>query len=398
MTPDNNRAVSQSPTEPDFVQNPYRFYDAARRKGEVLWWEEYGMPVAFGHGAVDTILRSRKLGRAPAGGHPPRPDHLADFYAIDDFSMLELDGAPHTRLRKLVVGAFSAARVASLSPGVSLLTDELIAGFPDGPFDFIEAFATHLPVSVIARLIGVPDAMGPELLHWSNAMVAMYQARRDRALEDAANAAARDFRAYLLDLIEEKRKRPGDDLMSALIIAEAEGDRLSREELVATCVLLLNAGHEATVHTLGNGLYTLLRLDQPFEVVTPQAIAATVEEILRFDPPLHMFTREAHDHVTIGGWDLKPGDRIGACLASANRDASVFENADGFDPSRPNRQQLSFGAGPHFCIGAPLARLELQIALPALHSRALNLRLVEKPRYANLYHFHGLERLMVERG
>ena len=392
------KSIAQSPTDPDFVQNPYAFYADARSMGEILWWEDYGMPVAFSHRAVDEVLKHRRMGRGAEGGaRPPAPEHLKDFDAMEAHSMLELDGARHARLRRLVVGAFTSARVSGMSLAISSLTDKLISEFPAGPFDFIDHFAERLPVTVISRLLGVPDDMGPQLLSWSHDMVAMYQARRNRAIEKAANTAAGEFRAYLQDHVTQRKKAPGDDLMSVLIAAEEQGDALSLEELVATAVLLLNAGHEATVHTFGNGLYTLLRLEQPYEALMPQGVTATVEEILRFDPPLHLFTREAHDDVTIAGVPLRKGARVGACLAAANRDPAVWAAPDTFDPTRPTVRQLAFGAGPHFCIGAPLARLELQIALPALYSPQLALRLVEQPRYADLYHFHGLERLMVER-
>lgn len=392
------KSISQSPTDPDFVQDPYSFYARARELGDVVWWEDYGMPVAFSHKAVDAVLRHRRLGRAPRDGpRPAPPPHLTDFYAIEDHSMLELDGPRHARLRRLVVSAFTSARVAAMSPMISQTADGLIADLPAGPFDLIDRFASRLPVTVISRLLGVPDDMGPGLLAWSHDMVGMYQARRDRDMEDAANTAARDFRAYLLDYIAFRRAQPSGDLLTALIAAEEQGEALSLDELVSTVVLLLNAGHEATVHAIGNGLATLLTLDQPHEALMPHGVTDTVEELLRFDPPLHLFTREAHEAVEIAGARLEPGMRIGACLGAANRDPKVWADPDTFDPTRPRETQIAFGAGPHFCIGAPLARLELQIALPALYSPALALRLVEPPRYADLYHFHGLERLVVER-
>ena len=392
------KSISQSPTDPGFVQNPYAFYDRARASGDVLWWDEYDMPVAFSHRAVNAILKDRRFGRGPAPGRAPAwPEHLRDFYAIEGKSMLELDGPDHARLRRLVVSAFTTSRVIAMSSMVSRLTDELIDGFPEGPFDVIAHFASRLPVIVVARLLGVPDGMAPQLLDWSHAMVAMYQAKRNREIEVAANSAAKEFRAYLADHIEQRRRHPSDDVLSMLIAAQEQGQRLDPSELVATAVLLLNAGHEATVHTIGNGLYTLMRLEQPFEAVMPDNVTSTVEEILRYDPPLHLFVREAHDELTIAGHRFAPGDRIGACLAAANRDPAVWAAPEIFDPTRPSQGQLAFGAGAHFCVGAPLARLELQIALPALYSPALNLRLVEQPRYADLFHFHGLERLIVER-
>ena len=184
-----------------------------------------------------------------------------------------------------------------------------------------------------------------------------------------------------------------------MINAEQDGNRLNRDEMIATCILLLNAGHEATVHTIGNGLTALLATPglPPLKTLTaPENIPATTEEILRFDPPLHMFTRTAYETVTLFGHTFKRGDQVALLLASANRDPAIWSDPDRFDPGRAIKTNSAFGAGPHFCIGAPLARLELQIALPILIQRCPHLRLSHPPIYANTYHFHGLTRLMVK--
>jgi cytochrome P450 len=254
-----------------------------------------------------------------------------------------------------------------------------------------------LPVVVIARLLGVPEARVGDLLSWSNAMVALYQARRDRAVEDRANAAARDFAAYLRGVIAEKRAAPGDDLLSALIAAEAAGDRLSEAELVATCVLLLNAGHEATVAAIGNAVAHVLSLGlDPVRLFGDErATAATVEELLRFDPPLHLFTRYALEDVEVAGHRFRRGETVGLLLAAAGRDPVRFPLPHRFDPARGGEGHLAFGAGLHFCVGAPLARLELAVALPMLFARLPGLILTEAPVWADRYHFRGLERLRV---
>lgn len=253
---------------------------------------------------------------------------------------------------------------------------------------------------MIARLLGVSEAAAPDLLGWSHAMVAMYQARRDRAVEDRANAAARDFADFLTREIARRRTDPGDDLLSHLIAAEAEGDRLSGPELIATAVLLLNAGHEATVHAIGNGVAAILGagVDPAALFAGPEATAATVEEILRFDPPLHLFTRIAREEVEIFGHRFAPGDTVGCLLAAANRDPGRFAEPGRFAPERFRTAarapaQLAFGAGIHFCVGAPLARLELALALPALFARWPRIRLAAPLRFADRYHFRGLETL-----
>ncbi len=388
--------LSQKPTEPAFVQDPYRFYARARAAGDLVWWEEYGMPAAATDRAVAAILRDRRFGReAPPGApRPPIPERLAPFYAVEAHSMLEAEPPRHTRLRGLVLRAFTTARVQALAPQIDALTADLIAAFPEGPFDLLDAFARPLPVTVIARLIGVPDSRATDLLAWSNAMVRMYQPGRTRADEDAAVAATQTFTAFLSDVIAARRRAPGDDLLSQLIAAEEAGDRLSAEELVSTVILLLNAGHEATVHTIGNGVRMLIETGTQAALADPDR---AVEEILRFDPPLHVFTRIARESVEAFGHRFAPGEEVACLLAAANRDAAAHRDPDRFDPSRETRTHASFGAGLHFCLGAPLARLELARALPALFAACPGLRLAEPPRYADIYHFHGLERLVVTR-
>lgn len=393
--------LSQSPRDPAFVQDPYPFYDRARALGPLFLWEDYGYPCAAGYDAVSTLLRDRRFGREAAdGGRPERPKHLADFYAIDDLSLLDREPPAHTRLRGLVLRAFTSRRIAALGPEIAALAERLLAECDAPELDLLPDFAEQLPVIVIARLLGVSEAAAPDLLAWSHAMVAMYQARRDRAVEDRANAAARDFADFLTREIARRRTDPGDDLLSHLIAAEAEGDRLSGPELIATAVLLLNAGHEATVHAIGNGVAAIFGagVDPAALFAGPEATAATVEEILRFDPPLHLFTRIAREEVEIFGHRFAPGDTVGCLLAAANRDPGRFAEPGRFAPERFRTAarapaQLAFGAGIHFCVGAPLARLELALALPALFARWPRIRLAAPLRFADRYHFRGLEAL-----
>jgi cytochrome P450 len=388
--------LRQSPTDPAFVQDPYPFYDRARAFGDLVFWEDYGLPMAVSHRAVTALLKDRRLGREPL--EPASfPKRLAPFYAVEAHSMLELEPPRHTRLRGLVLRAFTNRRIRALAPEFEALCHELIDAFPEGEVDLLPAFAQRLPVIVIARLLGVPEDMSDRLLHWSNAMVGMYQARRTHEMEDAAAAAAEEFAAFMRVYVEERRSRPADDLITHLIAAEEGGEKLTTEELITTCILLLNAGHEATVHTMGNGVKALLDHGTPRTALAPDRIEAAVEEILRFDPPLHLFTRFVYEDVELFGHRFRRGDRIGCLLAAANRDPEVWSEPERFDPFRPVQTNAAFGAGLHFCVGAPLARLELQIALPALFSRLPGLRLAEAPRYANLYHFHGLEHLRVMR-
>lgn len=390
------QTLAQSPTDPAFVQNPYAFYERARACGPFFHWQDYGLTCATTAATVGAILRDRRFGReVPDARRQPIPDHLQPFYAVEAHSMLELEPPRHTRLRNLVLRAFTSRRIAALQPEITALSHSLIDAFPPGEIDLLPQFAQKLPVIIIARLLGVPEERCPDLLRWSNAMVGMYQARRTRATEEAAVAATEAFVAFLGAHVEDRRASPADDLITHLIAAEAEGERLSTDELIATCILLLNAGHEATVHTLGNGVKALIENGFGAEVLRPDTVGATVEEILRHDPPLHLFTRWAYEDIEISGHSFRRGDQVGCLLAAANRDPQIWDDPGRFIPDRLVKPNLSFGVGLHFCVGAPLARLELQTALPILFDRLPGLALAEPPRYANLYHFHGLDRLMV---
>jgi unspecific monooxygenase len=247
-------------------------------------------------------------------------------------------------------------------------------------------------------MLGVPVEHVPQLLDWSHRMVAMYQFNPSRQTEDDAVAATIAFSAFLRTCIAARRTAPCDDILSLLLSAGEAGDRLTEDELVASAILLLNAGHEATVHAIGDAVAAILgaRLDPTALFATPEDTAAVIEELLRFDPPLHLFTRYALEPVEIAGARLARGDRIGLLIGSANRDPEVFTDPDRLEPARTPKPHLAFGAGIHFCIGAPLARLELQVALPILFRRLPELRLVEPIRYADRFHFHGLEALRLD--
>jgi cytochrome P450 len=385
--------LSQSPTDSTFVQNPYGFYEQMRPHGDLVFWEDYKMPCALSHRAVNALLRDRRFGREiPADLRQPLPDHLKPFYKVEDHSMLELEPPTHSRLRSLVVRAFTSRRIQAMGPESEAMPRDLIAKVPDQPFDLLTEFAQPIPVIVICRLLGVPEDMAPQLLRWSNDMVAMYQARRDLAVEERAAQAASEISDFLTDYINSRRKAPKDDLISKLIEAEEAGEKLSTPELITTCILLLNAGHDATGHGLGNGVKTLLEHGARS---TADNADTAVEEILRYDPPLHMFTRYAYEEVTLFDHTFQPGDQVALLLGAANRDPQVWENPQQFDPARAIKTNTSFGAGLHFCLGAPLARLEMSIALPILFDLCPDLKLTQPAQYANAYHFHGLEKLMV---
>lgn len=388
------KTLSLSPQDPQLVQNPYPLYDTARRDGPLLYWQDYDMWAAFDAATVQALLRDRRLGRAPLEPRRYGP-HMADWLRVEQDSMLELEPPRHTQLRGLVLRAFTSRRIAALRPDIDQITGELLAALPSEPFDLIPAYCTQLPVRIIARLLGVPEAIWPDLLAWSNAMVAMYQSGRNHAVEVAANTAAAEFSDFLRGYINKRRTQPGDDLITHLIAARDAGQSLSEDALISTCILLLNAGHEATVHSMGNSVKCLLEHATPPAALAPDAIAATVEELLRYDPPLHLFTRFAYEDIHLGEVTLRRGDEIALMLGAAGRDPVLYERADAFDPFRTAKPHAAFGGGLHFCVGAPLARLELQVALPALFGHLPQMKLTRPPVYADSYHFHKLDELWI---
>ncbi|WP_181702285.1 cytochrome P450 [Chthonobacter albigriseus] len=395
----------QSPTDPAFVQNPYPVYERMRALGPAFFWEDYGFWCFPGFEAVNGLLRDRRFGRDVLHvatraelGWPEIPEHVQPFYDVEAHSLLEREPPVHTRLRTLITRAFVSRAIERLRPRIQALSDDLIDGFEaGGEVDLLAAYATPIPVIVIAELLGVPVDMADQLLDWSHRMVAMYQFNRTREIEDDAVRATQAFVAFMRGYVDERRARPGDDLISHLIAAEEAGEKLSTDELITTCILLLNAGHEATVHAIGNGAKAVLEagVDPAVAFRSETATENAVEELIRFDAPLHLFTRYALENLEIGGIALKRGDKIGLMLGAANRDPARFRDPHRLDLDRADVASVSFGAGIHFCIGAPLARLELQVALPTLFRRLPGLRLAEAPVYADRYHFHGLERLVV---
>lgn len=392
------RSVFLDPVDQGFCNDPYPAYHAIRAETPVFRWEHYGHWCFARHEDVNALLRDRRFGRQILHvatrdelGWPATPPHLKPFHDFEAHSLLELEPPVHTRLRSLINRSFLSRQVERLRPQITSLANGLIDRFEaKGEAELLTDFATPIPVIVICDLLGVPTDMAQQLLVWSHDMVAMYQARRDRAVEDRAVKATLEFSGFMRDYVKRRRSLGRDDLLSELIKAEEEGARLTEDELVTTAVLLLNAGHEATVHALGNAIKCLLEQNLRHGIGEGH-----VEECLRYDAPLHLFTRYALEDLEYAGIHLKKGETVGLLLGAANRDPARFPDPDRFIPTRDPNPQVSFGAGIHFCIGAPLARLELQIALPILFQRLPRLALAEQPRYRNAYHFHGLESLNV---
>lgn len=399
-------ALSYDPWSLDFIAHPYEAYARMRRDSPVTYVEATGQWMIARYEDVDTLLRDRRLGRSylhrftpEEFGRPPDPDHVKPFWNVIRAGMLDVEPPVHTRLRRLVSRAFTARVVEALRPRVRAIADDLARSFADkGGGDLIADVAEPLPVAVIAEMLGVPEDDRHLLRPWSADICGMYELNPSADAERRAVWAAVEFADYLRGLSRERRARPLDDLVSALVQVVDEGDRLSEDELVGTCVLLLNAGHEATVNVTGNGWYALLRHPDQLAVLRADSelLPAAVEELMRYDTPLQMFERWVLEDVEVCGVRIPRGSEVGLLFGSANRDPAVFADPDRLDVTRADNPHISFGLGIHYCLGAPLARIELVESLRALLRHAPDLRLVEEPRWRPRYVIRGLERLQIQ--
>ncbi len=371
-------------TDPDVIADPYPSLAILRQAGTPVWSDELGMFLAATHADANQVLRSKSLQRVFTPQQPD--DHWSTFNYLHADSLLDSEPPKHTRLRSLVTQAFNPRTINALQPDIARIVDELLDEMShtidSGTADLIADFAEPLPVKVIASLLGFPGSDEHLLRPWSQAIVKMYEVAVDDDTRQEARKAADEFAAYVDDLMRQRKDQPGDDLISQLAAVEDGGDRLSTQELIATCVLLLNAGHEASVNGLGNGLVAAMERPEQMERLrdNPDQVSPTaIEEFLRFDSPLHLFERTATQDTDIGGVTVAAGQKIAALLGSANRDESVFDRPEQMDLTRDPNPHIGFGAGIHFCIGAPLARMEMSVALPALIKRFPGLELSGKP-------------------
>jgi cytochrome P450 len=391
-------------TDAAVVADPYPAFARARAAAPVQWHEGLGLWLAFTHAEANAVLRDRRLGRIWRDREPA--ERFGDFNLIHRNAILEMEPPDHTRLRRLISTAFARGHVERLRPWVEELAGRLVDDLVERsggsePVDVLAGMAEQLPVDVIAELLGVPEADRPLLRPWSNAIVKMYEYGRTTAVEAAAERAAGEFVAYLRNLAADRRRNLGEDLVSHLVtVRDTEGDRLTEDELVTTCILLLNAGHEATVNVTGNGLLALLRHpDQLARLRADRALLPTaIEELMRFDSPLQLFERTATEDVEIAGVTVREGQKIAALLGSANHDPAVFADPAALDVGRADNPHITFGAGVHFCIGAPLARVELQASFGALLDRTSRLELGGEPVRRPEFVIRGLAQLPVVLG
>ncbi len=404
--PPSPSALGFRPGDPAFLADPYPVFRALQEAGPALYYPERDLWLLTRFADVHAALRRRSLGRihthrfaaADLGLDDPGPAY-PEWQASEQWSLLNLEPPDHTRLRRLVTTVFTARSVAAMRPAIErICREQLTVAVTGEAFDVLADFAQPFSIAVICALLGVPAEAGPTLLGWSHAIVKMYEFQTTDAERDAAERAAAEFIAYVRALIGDRRSDPRDDLITELVQVADGGDRLTEDEIVSTVIVLLNAGHEATVNTLGNGLRAACLFPGEWQRVVGGEVApaTAVEELIRWDAPLQLFERWVlDDGVELAGRTFSAGERVGMMFGVANRDPSRFPDPDRFDIGRGDAGHIGFGGGTHFCIGAPLARLELEVALTQLAAAAPDLHWVEEPRYQPYFVIRGLQSLRV---
>ena len=382
----------------DFLVDPYPHLAKLRNAGKPIWHEETQMFLAAKYEDANAVLRNKSLGRIFKLREPE--SEWSTFNWLHADSILDSEPPKHTRLRALVSKAFNKNIIESQREIINKIVDGLIADIKKkgSNFDLIAEFAEPLPVKVIVAMLGFPEEEEYLLRPWSQAIVKMYEVNPSAEVQAAAKKAAGEFADYVQKLADERKVKPGNDLITDLVRVEEQGEKLNAHELVATCVLLLNAGHEASVNGFGNGMVALLEREAQYALLraNPDGLAATaVEEFLRFDAPLHLFERTATADTEIGGVEIKKGQKIASLLGSANRDENHFANADQMDITRDPNPHIGFGAGIHFCLGGPLARLEMGIALPKLVKAFPNMQIASDPVRRPTFVLRGYESVAI---
>ena len=381
-------------TNTDVINNPYPHLAELRKAGKPIWHDGLGLFLAPNHRDANEVLRNKSLGRIFVPKAPASEWDVFNYLHAD--SILDSEPPKHTRLRSLVMKAFNKNRIEALRPNILALTHQLLDAIEakGGTFDVIADYAEPLPVKVIAALLGFPDEDEHLLRPWSQAIVKMYEVNPSAQHQHDAQVAANEFAEYVHGLMLLRKANPTDDLITELAHVEEAGEKLSTHELIATCVLLLNAGHEASVNGFGNGMVAAHQNHSEWEKLQarPDEVAATaIEEFLRYDAPLQFFDRTATADLEISGVTIKQGQKIVSLLGSANRDEEVFPDADKMDITRERNPHIGFGAGIHFCIGAPLARLEMSISLPELFKRFPKMELTDPPVRRQTFSLRGYE-------
>jgi unspecific monooxygenase len=397
--------LGYEPASPAFVADPYPVFERLRADHPVIYDPATNQWLVSRFADVNALLRDRRLGRSYVHvatheefGRTPPPAWQAPYEASARLQLIDMEPPDHTRLRRLVSTAFTPRTVEGLRPRITELVDGLLgAALERREFDLLADLIEQLPVAVIAELLGIPEGDRPLLRPWSADMTLMFELTRSEADEHRAVQATVEFSDYLRGLVRERRARPKADLLSQLALVAEAGDHLSEDELIATAILLLNAGHEASVNGAANAWWTLFRHPDALAALRadPGLVPTAVDELLRFDTPAPMFERWVLEDIELHGVAIPRGQELALLFASANRDPDRFPNPDGLVLDRNPNPHLSFGAGIHFCLGAPLARLELGILFRAILERMPTLELVAEPAWKPRFVLRGLQALRV---
>lgn len=394
---------------PQFLENPYPLYHQFRQYAPVHWSDAWECWLLTRYDDVNVSLRDSK--RFSSVGTTERYlkqlpvealDQLQPLYQHFTSGMVRLDPPEHTRVRSLTNKAFTPRVVDSIRPQIEQIIDELIDRFQKrGRFDLISEFAYPLPAQAFAGLMGFPLEDCDRFKAWSVEIAAFHgTGRADVAVAQRSQIALLEARQWLKELADERRRQPRDDLLTRFVQAEEQGDRLDENEMFSTCVTFMIGGHETTTNLIGNGMLALLKNPDQWSLLQQDStlIESAVEEMLRYDAPTQRAHRIATQDIELRGKTIRKGDFVQSVLGSANRDPEMFSNFDRFDITRKTNKHLSFGAGPHYCVGAPLSRLEAQLAMLTFIDRLPNLRLAadDSPQLSSNNFFRGRTRITLE--
>lgn len=389
---------------PEFLANPHPIFQMIREQERLQWNEAMEIWIMARYEDVDALLMHPRMSADRASATNRLAQIAEQERSEEDFgpfarvnTMLTSDPPEHTRLRRLVSKAFTPRAVENLRPRIQDIVDGLLdQAEAKGSFELVMDLAYPTPVTVIAEMLGVPSSALADFKRWSDAIVATLGDQTDEVLTDARNSI-QEMVEYLKGFIAERRKQPRDDLISGLIAAEDEGKVLSEDEIMATTMLLLVAGNETTTHLISNATYALLQNRDQWNIIRddPSVIVSAVEELLRYDGPVTATARVAMEDIEIAGGTIKKGDMAMGILSAANRDPAKFENPNQLDVRRNIPEHLGLGDGIHFCLGAPLARAETQIALGSLIQRFPNLKQESEPEWGGTFIIRGVEKLQL---